>query len=43
LGGFLTAGTFGWVAAIGTAAAFALAAALLWFWIEADRRPLEVA
>jgi ACS family glucarate transporter-like MFS transporter len=35
----LTARAFGWVAAVATAAAFALGAAVVWFWIEADRRP----
>jgi ACS family glucarate transporter-like MFS transporter len=37
----IMAQALGWVAAIGTATAFALAAAVLWLWIEADRRPLE--
>jgi ACS family glucarate transporter-like MFS transporter len=35
----LTARAFGWVVAVATAAAFALGAAVLWLWIEADRRP----
>jgi MFS transporter, ACS family, glucarate transporter len=39
----LVADRMGWVAAIGTAAGFAMIAAILWFWIEADRRPVEVA
>lgn len=37
----LTARVFGWIPAIVTATAFALLAAILWFWIEADRRPIE--
>jgi ACS family glucarate transporter-like MFS transporter len=37
----LMARAFGWVPAIVTATAFAFIAAILWFWIEADRRPLE--
>ena len=37
----LMARFLGWPAAVGTAAASALTAAILWLWIEADRRPLE--
>jgi cyanate permease len=37
----LTARAFGWITAVGITAAFALTAAILWFWIDADRRPLE--
>jgi len=37
----LMARAFGWVPAIVTATAFAFTAAILWFWIEADRRLLE--
>jgi len=33
-----TAGAFGWVAALGTASAFALVGAALWVWIRADER-----
>jgi ACS family glucarate transporter-like MFS transporter len=39
----LTARAFGWVPAIVTATTFAFVAAILWFWIEADRRPLAAA
>jgi MFS transporter, ACS family, glucarate transporter len=35
----LTARTFGWAAAVGTAAGFVLVAGALWFWIDAGRRP----
>lgn len=37
----LMARAFGWVPAITTATAFAFIAAILWFWIEADRPPLD--
>jgi len=39
----IVAQAFGWVVALATAAAFALVAAILWSWIEADRRPVEAA
>lgn len=36
-----TARALGWAAAIGATAAFAIAGAALWMWIDADRRPAE--